>query len=146
MRIRRRIVTISEAYEFLESIRRTEAEIIKLQLRHDELQSCLPPAGIRYDLDRVQSSPSDRMSDIEAQIVDIARDIQRMKEEKAKLIIKVNNAINNLSDDNEQIVLLAYYVGRLPVKRIMEITHYTRTGVYYVRKRAVKHLAEICTN
>ena len=39
-------MTTSEAYAFLNSIRKIENEIVKLQLQHDELQSCLLPKAI----------------------------------------------------------------------------------------------------
>lgn len=138
-------MTISEAYAFLDSIRRTEAEIVKKQLQHDELQSCLLPAGIRYDLDRVQSSPSDRMSEIGAKVVDLEREILDLRDLKAQQIIAVNDAITQLENDTEQIILLAFYVGRLPARKVAEIVHYTIRGVFKAKHRAVVHLSEKCS-
>lgn len=138
-------MTIAEAYAFLDSIRRTEAEIVKKQLQHDELQSCLLPVGIRYDLDKVQSSPSDRMSEIEAKVVDLEREIADLRALKAQLIVEVNAAIVSLENDTEQMILLGFYVGRLPGSKVAEIVHYSVRGVYKAKARAVRHLAEKCS-
>lgn len=135
-------MTISEAYAFLDSIRRTEAEIVKKQLQHDELQSCLLPAGIRYDLDKVQSSPSDRMSEIGAKVVDLEREILDLRDLKAQQIIAVNDAVTQLDNDTEQLVLMGFYVGRLPASRVAEIVHFSPRTVFRVKHRAVIHLSE----
>lgn len=138
-------MTITEAYIFLTSIRRIESEIVKLQLQHDELQSCLLPKAITYDGDRVQSSPEDKMSDIAARVTDMEKEITALKRRKAALIIEINDAISKLDSEVEQMILLGFYVGRLPATRVAEIVHYSVPGVYKVKRRAVIHLAEKCT-
>lgn len=138
-------MTITEAYSFLTSIRRIESEIVKLQLQHDELQSCLLPKAITYDGDRVQSSPEDKMSDIAARVTDMEKEITALKRRKAALIIEINDAISKLDSEVEQMILLGFYVGRLPATRVAEIVHYSVPGVYKVKRRAVIHLAEKCT-
>lgn len=139
-------MTISETYEFLNSIRRIEAAIIKMQIQRDELRACLLPAGIRYDKDKVQTSPADHMSQIEAKVVDMDREIGRMQEKKAETIEGVSGAIARLEDDNEQIVLLSLYVARHSAAKTARRLHYSRRGIYKLRDRAVKHLSEkLCT-
>ena len=138
-------MTISETYEFLDSVRKMEAEIVKKQLQHDELQSCLLPKAIAYDSDRVQTSPDDAMSKIASQVLDLEKEIRQMRARKANRIVTVSTAISKLESDTEQIILMAFYVGRLPASRIAEITHYTVRGVYKVKHRAVVHMAEKCS-
>ena len=138
-------MTVSEAYAYLNSIRKIENEIVKLQLQHDELQSCLLPKAITYDGDKVQTTPEDRMSEIAAQVADMEKQIAALKRRKAKLIIEINAAIAKLDSDVEQVILLGFYVGRLPATKIAEIVHYSVPGIYKVKRRAVVHLAEKCT-
>lgn len=138
-------MTISETYEFLDSVRKMEAEIVKKQLQHDELQSCLLPKAITYDSDRVQTSPDDTMSKIASRVLDLEKEIRQMRARKANRIVTVSTAISKLENDTEQIILMAFYVGRLPASRIAEITHYTVRGVYKVKHRAVVHMAEKCS-
>ena len=138
-------MTTREAYDFLNSVRRTEIAILKLQLQHDELQSCLLPRAITYDGDKVQTTPEDKMSEIAGQVLDMEKEIAQLKRRKAKLIIEINAAIAKLENDVEQMILLGFYVGRLPAARVAELVHYSVRGVYKVKRRAVVHLAEVCT-
>lgn len=138
-------MTTREAYDFLNSVRRTEIAILKLQLQHDELQSCLLPKAITYDGDRVQTSPEDKMSELAGKVVDMEKQIAQLRLQKAKLIVDINAAIRLLDNDVEQVILLGFYVGRLPATKIAEIVHYSVPGIYKVKRRAVVHLAEKCT-
>lgn len=137
-------MTTSEAYAFLNSIRKIENEIVKLQLQHDELQSCLLPKAITYDGDRVQTSPEDKMLEIASRVLDMEKEIHDLKQRKAKLIIEINDSISKLDSDVEQMVLLGFYVGRLPAIKVAELVHYSVPGIYKVKRRAVIHLAEKC--
>lgn len=137
-------MTTSEAYAFLNSIRKIENEIVKLQLQHDELQSCLLPKAITYDGDRVQTSPEDKMLEIASRVIDMEKEIRDLKQRKAKLIIEINDSIAKLDSDVEQMVLLGFYVGRLPAIKVAELVHYSVPGIYKVKRRAVIHLAEKC--
>lgn len=137
-------MTTREAYDFLNSVRRTEIAILKLQLQHDELQSCLLPRAITYDGDKVQTTPEDKMSEIAGQVLDMEKEIAQLKRRKAKLIIEINAAIAKLDSDVEQMILLGFYVGRLPAVRVAELIHYSIPGLYKAKRRAVAHLAEKC--
>lgn len=138
-------MTISETYDFLNSIRHIEAEIIKTQLQHDELESCLLPRAITYDKDAVQTSPSDPMLAIASQVVDLEKQIRKLKADKAKRIVEVNRAVAMLDDDTEQMILLGFYVGRLSAKKVAGIVHYSLRGIYKAKRRAVVHLSETMT-
>ena len=138
-------MTISETYDFLNSIRHIEAEIIKTQLQHDELESCLLPKAITYDGDHVQTSPEDPMLRIASDVLDMEREIRKLKALKAERIVEVNKAIAELGNDTEQMILLGFYVGRLPARKVADLVHYSLRGVYKAKHRAVVHLAEVCT-
>ena len=52
-------MTLDETYDFLMQIRRKEIIIRRKETQRDELRACLLPGAIRYDRDRVQSTPTD---------------------------------------------------------------------------------------
>lgn len=138
-------MTTKEAYAFLNSVRQIEADIVKKQLQHDELQSCLLPKAITYDKDKIQTTPSDMMSETAALVLDLEKDIRKLYARKAQLIVEINDAISRLDSDTEQMILLGFYVGRLPASRVADLVHYSLRGVYKAKRRAVMHLAEVCT-
>ena len=135
-------MTTNYVYIFLTSVRKIEAEIQKLTIRHDELQTCLLPGAIRYDGDRVQTSPDDKMSEIAAEVVDLERQIQELRLHKFRKVGEIADAVRMLGNDDEQMVLMGYYVGRLPMARVAELIHQSTRSAYYIRRRAVQHLAE----
>ena len=117
--------------EFLLQVRELERTIWRLTLRRDELQSCLLPGAVRYDLDRVQTSPEDRFGAVAAAVADLDRKLQDLRVRKADLVIEVSEAIDELTDDREKTILTAYYVGRLPMTEIADRIGYsssTRTA------------------
>lgn len=134
-------MTISEAYRFLNSIKHLDVEIARKQLQHDGLQSCLLPKAITYDKDRIQTSAEDPLLRIASDVVDLEREIHRLKAEKAQQIVTVNKAIGMLDSETEQLVLLGFYVGRLRPREVAELSHYSLSGLYKARRKAVEHLA-----
>ena len=135
-------MTLSETYKFLESVKRIDLDIRKLQLKHDALQSCLLPKAITYDKDPVQTSPEDKMSEIASEVMDIEQELRKLAAMKRRRIQEVGERIATLENDSEQIVLLGFYVGNLPAPKVAEISRYSVRGVYKIRRRAVMHLAE----
>ena len=64
---------LNETYDFLMQIRRKEIIIRRKETQRDELRACLLPGAIRYDRDRVQSTPTDKMADVIARVDELDR-------------------------------------------------------------------------
>ena len=126
--------------DYLLQIRILGRTIWRLTLRHDELQSCLLPSAIRYDTDPVQVSPEDHVSEIAAAVLDIERELWRLRARKAELVLEIGRAIDQLEDDREKTILTAYYVGRVPMHEIAERIGYSLQHTYRLRKAGVAHL------
>ncbi len=124
-------------------VRRTENAIKRKQLRREELKSCLLPGAIRYDLDKVQTSPKDKLTEIIAKVDELDRQIEELMQEKAMLIIKIGEAIERLEDDNEKTVLTEFYIGRIPMRDVAPAIGYSPRRAYQFRERGVIHLGEV---
>lgn len=138
-------MTITETVSYLMRVRSFELTIWKLCLQHDELQSCLLPAGIRYDKDVVQTSPEDKLYAIAAAVVELEERIQELRQQKARLIMEITAAIDRLPEDKESAVLTAYYVKRMTMGDVADAMGYSLQHTYRIRKRAISHLSEILT-
>ena len=132
-----------QAYIFLNSARVLHWEWLRLKAKHDELESCLLPAAIRYDKDHIQSSPCNQMEDVMARIDLLDRDIEAMKKDKARFIMDVSDMISLIPSDDEKVILLAFYVGNKRMKAVSDMVNYSLNWTYELRKRGVKHLGEI---
>lgn len=134
---------LARVYDYLLRVRKLELSIWRLCLQHDELQSCLLPAAIRYDKDKVQTSPEDKLSDVAAAVLDLEKKIQELRHQKAKLVLEINTAINALPDEKESGILTAYYIKRMSMEDVADKVGYSVQHTYRLRKRGVTHLAEI---
>lgn len=126
--------------EFLLQVRVLERTIWRKTMQHDELESCLLPAAIRYDKDVVQTSPEDKLADIAAAVIELEKEIRILKQRKAKLAWEIGSAIEQLEDDREKTILMAYYVGRVPMHEIAERIGYSIQHTYRLRKAGTAHL------
>ena len=128
---------------YLMQIRRLESRIKRKELRCEELRTCLDAKAIRYDVDRVQTSPVDKVSRILSTVKDLEDEIKRLRIEKAELVIEISDTIELLDNDNEKTVLTEFYIGRVPMTKVAESIHYSVRRAYYFRKQGLLHLGEI---
>ena len=134
---------LNETYDFLMQIRRKEIIIRRKEMQRDELRACLLPGAVRYDKDRVQSSPTDTMADALARVDELDHEIEQLRHEKAQLILEISNAIERLEDDTEKVVLTELYIARAPMSQVADTIHYSIRLAYYYRKSGVEHLVEV---
>jgi DNA-directed RNA polymerase specialized sigma24 family protein len=119
-----------QAYEYLNSVRVLHWRWLRLKARHDELESCLLPAAIRYDKDKVQTSPEDQMSKIMAEISELEDQMKSILLAKAERIEDINNTIHSLESDEERTALTMRYINRIPVADIAEAMGYSIKRIY----------------
>lgn len=131
------------AAEFLLQIRVLERTIWRLTMKRDELQSCLLPSAIRYDLDKVQTSPEDRLAEIAGEVLEIERKLRTLRERKACLVIEISAAIDRLEDDREKTILTAYYIGRHSMTDIADVIGYSLPHTYRLRRSGVQHVEDL---
>lgn len=127
---------------YLMQIRRLESRIKRKELRCEELRTCLDAKAIRYDVDRVQTSPVDKVSRILSTVKDLEDEIKRLRIEKAELVIELSDTIELLDNDSEALVLMAFYVRQLPMTDVASKAGYSVQHAYRLRKQGLIHLAE----
>ena len=119
-----------QAYEFLNSARVLHWQWLRLKAKHDELESCLLPAAIRYDKDKVQSSPEDAMSKIVAEISELEQKMNEVQYAKSKQIERIERAINSLDSEEERTALTLRFINRKPVSFIAGAMGYSERRIY----------------
>ena len=80
-----------DVLEFLKEIPSKKAQLEAIRRSQEEIRLALIPGGIRYDIDKVQTSPRDRMPDMMARLNEL-----QIKEEgcKAALLSDIDKAIH----------------------------------------------------
>lgn len=135
-----------QAYEFLNSARVLHWQWLRLKAKHDELESCLLPAAIRYDKDKVQASPEDPMCKIVTEVMELEKEMKRIQLSKARQIAKIDQAISSLESDEQRTALTMRYVNRIPVTDIAEAMGYAEPTIYKLMNQGGEVIAKSIRN
>lgn len=125
-------------HDYMMQARRIELKIRRISLQIAELESCLLPQGIRYDKDKVQTSPEDQLSRITSRITDLEKQRDRLMRERAQLILEIQDLLDQLESEQERIVLEAYYLSRMSMMEISEMISYSIAQTYRFRARFMR--------
>lgn len=128
--------------QFLYSVRDEQKEIEELTDRIYEMRMSLLPSGIRYDTDKVQTSPEDKLSECEAKIADYSMLLGQKKEALIQRRQQAQGMIDLLEDSRERQVLDIYFlsVKRLSMEDVSAMIGYSRKQTFRIYKSALQNL------
>lgn len=108
------------AKEYLLQIKEQGNDILNQEEYIQRLRDSLGVAGIRYDKERVQSSPEpepDKFARIFGQIFEEEEKLQQMKDNLALTRVEIINQIHQLAEEKHQKVLYIVYVDGKNLKK-----------------------------
>lgn len=124
-----------DVLDFLKSIRHKRRELAALISYEEDLRLSLLPSGIRYDLDKVQTSPTDRMLEMMSKLGDMSA---KTDEFKATLIADISLAeklVDAMPTSKYRTLLrLRYLYGTEPMGW-QEVADAMQIDVVYARGR-----------
>ena len=132
--------------EYMETIRRVKRDI-RLLMEQIERDSILAQGvtAIRSDVDKVQTSPSDKMADIVARITETTETLydriallQGLEEDARRLLV-------NLEEEHER-VLVYRYIDEMSWVSVAERMGYSEKHVFFIRDKALAELDELINN
>lgn len=130
------------AFDFLVRARNLNLQWLRLKAKHDALESCLLPAAIRYDKDKVQTSPEDPMTKIVAEVLALEEEMKRIQYNKAERIKEIDKAINALESEEEKTALTMRYVDFIPVPEIAKAMRYSDKRIYQFMDKGGAEIAK----
>ena len=128
------------AYAYLSSVRDIDLEIKRKSTQHDELETCLIPSGIRYDLDKVQTTPADQLSKVASKVIDLEREIRDLKRLKAARLMEITDILSRLENKDEETVLTEFFVGRIAMREIASSVFLEKSAAYDLRRKGLEHV------
>jgi len=131
-----------QAYEFLNSARVLHWRWLRLKAKHDELESCLLPAAIRYDKDKVQTSPEDAISKIVAEISVLEHKMDEVQIMKSQRIEEIDKNLQSLASDEERTALTMRFINRVPVREIAIQMGYAEPTIYKFMNQGADHIMQ----
>lgn len=136
-------LTTNEAYTFLGSVRGHENKIRRLERTIESLRSCLSPNAIRYDIDRVDSTPKNAMEELFARIDECEKELEREKMYRARAVLDIDEAISKLPEGREKLVLTEFYIGKISMPDIADGLGITLRHCFRIRKNAIEMFVEV---
>ena len=137
-----------KAREYLKQIKREQIEICRLQEQIDTAEASLLPKAIRYDLDKVQTSPEDPMYSVLAEVDEYK---QEMLKRVHRLTLRRRKAIrmlDQLKDSRQRQVLFLYYLdpGLLTMEQVAEKMIYSEREAWRKHDTAIAKLENMSGN
>ena len=139
-------MTRQEAFVFLGQVRGFDNKIKRLERTIESLRYNLTPGAIRYDKDRVDTSPQDQMTELFAKIDQYERELQVEYAKRAEVVLKVDDALNRMSDTKERIVLKEYYIGKINLRDIADGLGITVRHCIRLKNNGVSMFAEVMSH
>lgn len=130
--------------EELYSVRASQAEINILQERIEEARYSLYLHAIAYDGDKVQTSPSDRMSEVEAKIDEYIRMMQAKLRPLIERKIRAERMIDKLEDSRQRQALSLYFLSskRMSMEDVGKQMGYAQSRTYDFWRAGLEELEE----
>jgi len=101
-----------DVLKFLKCIRSKRFELADLKEQRDEIYYSLMPSGIRYDLDKVQTSPTDRMPAVAGDLAEVQTIIDQRIERLSNDILLANRIIDKMpTAECRELLMLRYLAG-----------------------------------
>lgn len=101
-----------DVLKFLNGIRSERLEVIRLKEERDTLYYSLMPSGIRYDLDKVQTSPQDKMPAVAGRLYEIQEIIDRRIDKLSADVALAHKVIDDMpTPEYRELLLLRYLTG-----------------------------------
>ncbi len=139
-------MTDREAYVFLGQIRGYDNKIKRLERTIESLRYNLMPGAIRYDKDRVQTSPQDSMSELFSRIDEYERELGEEYNKRAQAVIEIDEALNRMDKTKERTVLKEYYIGQSSIRDIADGLGFTIRHCLRLKKNGVSMFAEVMSH
>lgn len=133
--------------EYMEQIRnvRREIRLLQEQILRDTVYASNVKA-IRYDVDRVQTSPDgDRMADIISGIVGAEDKLYKKVKDLMKREDEARNYLLQLREEQERVLVLHYF-NDLKWDDVAEQTGYSLSRVYEIKNDGLNELTQLLTS
>ena len=125
--------------DYLYSIKFESKELDRMNDRIMEAELTLLPSAIRYDADKVQTSPEDPMLHMIAEVASLKGDLAVRVERLTKRRRKAYDMIDKLEDSRHRVVLQEFFLGdwRVTMEDVASTMNYSVREVYNLYSQAI---------
>ena len=139
-------MTKKALYRRLNRVEDLDGRLKVVCMKIERLESCLQGHAIRYDVDKVQTSPQDPVADIMASLDKLLDQKKRLQAEIARAVDDVADLIDLLlpekQDNNQWLVMHYRYIAGYKWRVIASIIGVSERHVYRLHDEAIDWLAK----
>ena len=129
-----------ELYEILTAPDRLQRKVDKKKQEVEEIESRVYPAGIRYDRDKVQTSPrDDQIPEIVAETEPLIRELEKLQKEYGNAVCVRNQLLGTLKPLTEDVVTRRFFEKR-KWEDMTRIFHYSRSTLIRIYRKGVQDM------
>lgn len=134
-------MTNEEVIEILRRARKFYLKEYNLMMHKEALRATLLGSGIRYDRDKVMSSPTDKMCDTCAEIDRIERELDGVRDKIIETRLLVTKMVNRLPR-KERYVLRMYYLNGWTIAEISKALSMSPRHCFRLKDNGIRMVAE----
>lgn len=141
-------MTVGEVKETLKQVRKAQIEIKHIVRLIEREELTLLPKAIRYDRDKVMTSPDDILARSAAEIADMRAELSKTMMMLKSKMGYAESLIARLDDTDEREVLRYYYLDRNGNGELMtwadvaDMMGFNERTIYRIHGSALVHLSE----
>lgn len=133
-------MTRTKVYKILRRVTELDTALRIIDMQIERMESCLQGHAIRYDADKVQTSPEDRVAEVVANMDDLLKRRARLRLEMSRAVTACADLIATVKDDRKQLVLHYRYTSGFRWHEIARALGCSERHVYRLHDSAIDQL------
>lgn len=136
-------MTKRELFDRLHRVDDINTALICVRMQIEKLESCLQGHAIRYDKDKVQTSPKDAMLEVMCNLEGLLNKQTKLQIELTRALADVADLIDRVDDRKQSLVLHYRYVACLPWRTIANKMGYAESHLFKIHDAAIKKILQV---
>ena len=127
----------SELFERLHRVGDLDVALRCNRMRIERLESCLQGHAIRYDVDKVQTSPSDPVAEVMGDLEELLKEQSRLQVAMVRAVSDLADLVGALKDNKQRLVMHYRYISCLSWSMVAERMQLSDRHVFRLHDCAV---------
>ena len=130
-------MTKGELFKRLHKVEDIDTALRCVQMRIEKLEGCLQGLAIRYDTDKVQTSPKDAVAEVMCDLEGLLKKQARLRIAMTRAVADVANLIDRVDDKKMSLVMHYRYMACLPWREIADKMGYAESHIFKLHGAAI---------
>ena len=135
-------MTKSELFKRLHKVDDINTALLCVQMQIDRLEGCLQGHAIRYDQDKVQTSPKDAVAEVMCDLEGLLKKQARLRIAMTRAVADVAGLIDRVDDKNLSLVMHYRYMACLSWREVADKMGYAESHLFKLHDAAIKKILQ----